>query len=186
MNRAQKRIEEYISTFRYYQIEIKNILETEEKKKSKRTATIHLSPLVGIPKSTVKDVQNMYNSFKREESSINNLDSSFNRGFYELEESLKGCVILEDHINVSAKKPKTYVSKVHSVSTLGYKVKHTHEGLQKLKLLGNKLVLNEDIPTPKKKSERTMEMEEPISFELAIHHWKDVLSNDIDFAFSID
>ncbi|MBA7577445.1 hypothetical protein ES708_19298 [subsurface metagenome] len=191
LNKAQKKIKEFTSTIRYYQRELDKLEESDKRKKAQRTAVVQLGPFIGVPKTTIKEVQTIFKGFKttsspKEYSALDLLESSFQRDFRNLEDFLVKCVILEGEDSVSTRKPKTYISKVRSVTTLKYKVKHTLDGLQDLNLLGNKLTLREEVITTKKKEVQTVIQKEPIIEEIVISYWKNIDDNEISFAFSID
>jgi len=191
LNEAQKKIKEFTSTIRYYQRELDKLEEIDKRKKAQKTAVVQLGPFIGIPKTTIKEAQTIIKGFKtisspKEYSELDLLGSSFQRDFHDLEDFLVKCVILEGEDSVSTRKPKTYISKVRSVTTLEYKVKHTLDGLKNLNLLGNRLTLREEVKSTKKKEMQIVMQKETNLEELVISYWKDIDDNEINFAFSID
>jgi len=191
LNEAQKKIKEFTSTIRYYQGELDKLEEIDKRKKAQKTAAVQLGSFIGIPKTTIKEAQTIFKGLKttsspKEYSALDLLESSFQRDFRDLEDFLVKCVILDGEDSVSTRKPKTYISKVRSVTTLKYKVKRTLDGLQDLNLLGNRLTLKEEVISTKKKEVKTIIQKEPTIEEIVISYWKNIDDNEINFAFSID
>ncbi len=83
-----------------------------------------ISYLTGISQSAINDDANISNFIKSLVSDnsigpLQNLNNAFNIEMVELEKCLVNCVIIKNNI-VSNKKPKSYISKVLTVSTLEY------------------------------------------------------------------
>ncbi|MBA7514208.1 hypothetical protein ES705_06233 [subsurface metagenome] len=149
----------------------------------KRTPDV-VSFIFDVSKRAVKDTIDLFP--RKAEDPFKNWISAFNREIQNLDEFLSLCVILDQDYSTSRRKPKTYISKVHSVETPEYKVKHVLDGLGKLQLLGNKLMLKEEISSREIKKVKGKKIEKITPVEFAEQLWEKVLDNDIDFALSID
>ncbi len=185
MNSAQEEIHKYLSTFNHYRLEVEKIMiQINRSKVFKKRTPDFVSHFFDVSKSAVKDTIDLFPT--KTEDPFKNWISSFDKEIHDLDEFLSLCVILDQNYSISRRKPKTYISKVHSVETPEYKVKHVLDGLRKLQLLGNKLILKEEISSQEIKKVKGKKIEIITPVELTLQLWEKVLDNDIDFALSID
>jgi len=189
LNKAQEKLTEFVSIFQQHKENAFQLLKIEAKRNTMRKATVHLGPLVGIPKTAIRDAQKVIDGITSslttaEDDSISKWHSVFEKDYHKLEIFLYKCVILEENNTISKKKPKSFISKVRTVTTIESKLKHIFSGLEGLSLLGNKLMLKEDV-----KGDKKIEAEAILSTKVldeVLDLWAKVQNNELEFTFNID
>ena len=162
--KAQQEIERYLSIFRYYQNQIDNIKELKETEEYRKNMVVNFGSLLSrqlIPDARIskKDIRDTVERIrKRSRDPLFQLRRAFIQDFNDLEQLLEECVILKFDGTRIQRQPISYVSQVNRVQKLETKLSYVLEGLERLTLLRNNLMLKKEYK--KIKEEKIREKEE--------------------------
>ncbi|MHA1829565.1 MAG: AlbA family DNA-binding domain-containing protein [Candidatus Heimdallarchaeaceae archaeon] len=180
MSRANDKLKEYRSLFRNYKLEQEQIeIEQENKKRTKRVMPDLFSFTFGVRKKYTREAMKFIPSEKDEP--FENWKRAFERDFRGLEIFLSECIILNVNGTKSPRSPVSYISSVHRVKLPKTKISRVLEGIEKLLLLGDSLIYEEDY-VPKERRKFTKEEKRSPICDL----WDKIQMGEIDSVVKLD
>lgn len=159
MNKAQQEVQRNSSLFRHYQDEIRRVKEQKEKDKVQTDNIAKLGSFMSkmlIPRARITQTglkRTIGQAKKKRADPLFSLKLNFNRDFAELERFLEDCIIIKYDDSKTAKDPLSYISHVSKVQTVESRVKRVLDGLNRLSLQGNNLILKANFVEPKQEEQ---------------------------------